>query len=328
MIKLPFLLLPFCILVLPPLSKRNYHFLLLVFVLCSTYIAIRASIYYISHVSEVQALYLKSKTIPLPLNHVRFSLMLSMSIFLVAYLYVKKQWFWHPIETKILGGVTIFLFVFLHFLSVRSGLLAFYALVLIAAAWYAYRTKQYKIIAIAAILALVIPSVSYVAIGTFRNKIKNTVEDIRNTKYEYYANFHSMTARVFSYKVAGKLIKENPILGVGIGNLEREVHKTYITNYSEIKPNSRLMPHNQFINFAVAFGIVGLGLFCVGFYGILYFKEYRQNVVLLVQFLIVSISFMFESTLETQLGANFSLLFILIPLYYMVSNETREEKTI
>ena len=243
-------------------------------------------------------------------------------------LHYKKQWFWHPIEVKIMAGITIFLFFFLHLLSVRSGLLAFYSLALILAFVYAWQTKKYKIIALALTLAILIPGVSYVAVPTFKNKVANTMEDIRNSKYEYYANFHSMTARMFSYRVGIHLIQENPVFGVGIGNLEREVQKDYITNYSEIKPTSRLMPHNQFIDFLVAFGCFGTLIFCVGFYGVLFIKRYRQNIVLLVQFLTISISFLFESTLETQLGANFTLVFLFIPLYFTVSNEKGEEGNI
>ena len=173
-----------------------------------------------------------------------------------------------------------------------------------------------------------LPVVSYFAIGTFKNKVKNTVEDVRNTKHEYYANFHSLTARVFSYKVAWHLIKENPITGVGIGNLEREVNKAYIENYSEIKAKSRLKPHNQYLNYTTAFGFLGLIIFIIGFYGILFYKKYRTNVILLVNYLIITISFLFESTLETQLGANFTLCFLIIPLYFIVSNGKAKEGTI
>lgn len=328
MIKVPFLLLPFSILVLPKLSLKRYHFLILTFVLCSVFIAVKATIYYLLHPTEVQELYLRSKTIPLPLNHVRYSLMLSLSIFLSAYLYIKKEWFFSPVETKIYGGFALFLFIFLHLLSVRSGLLAFYILAVMIVLAYAWRTKKYKQMALALSIFIAIPLASFFAVPTFKNKVTNTIEDINNTQYEYFANFHSLTARVFSYKVAYHLIQKSPIMGVGIGNLEREVNKQYISEYNEITPGNRLMPHNQFLNFTVAFGLLGLIIFCIGFYGILFFKKYRTHSVLLVQLLIISISFLFESTLETQLGANFTLSFIVIPLYYLVSNASREEATI
>lgn len=326
MIKFPFLLLPFSILILPKLSKEKYYFLLLVFVLCSFYVSFQAIIYYFNHKEEVNLLYLQSKTVPLPLNHVRFSLMLSVSIFLAGYLCYKKVWFIHPVEVKIVGLIALFLFVFLHYLSVRSGLLAFYVLAILLAFSYAYTTKKYRVMVLVLSLSLALPIGSYFAIDTFKNKVKNTMEDLNNSDQEYIANFHSMTARFFSYRVAYKLIKKNPYFGVGIGNLDREVQKMYISSYPSIRSSSRLMPHNQFVDFTVAFGFIGLFVFILAFYGILFFKKYRGNIVILVQFLVITISFLFESTLETQLGANFSLVLIIIPLYYLISNESREDK--
>lgn len=324
-LKVPFLLMPFSILFLPKLSEKRFHFLILTFILCSFYISLNAGLYYIKNTDAVHEMYLRSKAIPLPLNHVRYSLMLSMSIFLGAFLYIKKTYFYSPAETKIIAIITLFLFVFLHLLSVRSGLLAFYILTVVVAFGYALKTKKYKLVSIALLIFAMLPVISYFSIGTFRNKVANTIEDVRNTKYEYYANFHSLTARVFSYKVAWHLIKENPLTGVGIGNLEREVNKAYIENFAEIQPKSRLKPHNQFFNYTTSFGFIGLALFILGFYGVLFFKKYRSDIILLVNFLILTISFLFESTLETQLGANFALCFIIIPLYFIISNgETKE----
>lgn len=323
MLKVPFLLLPLTILFLPKLSEKRYHFLILIFILCSFYIALDASLYYLRNMEEVHERYIHSKVIPLPLNHVRYSLILSMSIFLSAYLFVKKVWFLSPIESKIIAGISLFLFLFLHLLSVRSGLLAFYILTLVIAFGYALKTKKYKFVGIALLTFAMLPVISFFTIGTFKNKVANTLEDLHNTKYEYYANFHSLTARVFSYKVAWHLIQENPVVGVGIGNLEREVQKTYIENYSEIVPAWRIKPHNQYINYLTAFGIVGLSLFMIGFYGVLFYKKYRTNLILLVNFLIISISFLFESTLETQLGGNFAICFLIIPLYYIIGNDEK-----
>ena len=86
------------------------------------------------------------------------------------------------------------------------------------------------------------------------------------------------------------------------------------------------MPHNQYIFTMVGFGAVGTLIFYFGFYGILFFKPYRNDLIICIQFLIVSISFLFETTLETQLGNNFSLSFLIIPLYFLISNDGREKE--
>ena len=77
MIKVPFLLIPLALFFLPRLSLKRFQFILWVFAMTVFVIAIKAMVYFLGHIDEVIKLYSISKTMPLPLNHVRFSLMLS-----------------------------------------------------------------------------------------------------------------------------------------------------------------------------------------------------------------------------------------------------------
>ena len=324
MIKIPFLILPVILFFLPKLSLKKLQFVLLAFMLGVLFIAIQGSIHYLGHREEVHRLYLMSKTLPLPLNHVRYSLMLSLSIVIGGYLIYKKVWFLYSFEKYIIMGITGFLFVFLHLLSVRIGLLTFYAIAFVLALLISLKMKKKTIVLYVLGAMLLIPAVSYVAVKPFKNIVTNTLNDLKYTKYQYLANTHSLTARAFSYRVAGKLIKENPVFGVGIGDLEEQVNRTYIKEYPEIK--IRLKPHNQFLNYTVAFGFVGIIIFCLCFYGLLWNKNLRNSLLVIVPFLLLTISFLFESTLETQLGANFSLCFLFIPLWFIISNSENKEE--
>lgn len=319
MLKIPFLLLPPAILFLPPLSTKRYHSLLLIFVLFSFFIGIKSVLYFALHGDEVLNLIARSKTMPLPLNHVRFSLMLCLAIFLAGYLFVRKTYFFHRFEIYFNGFCAVFLFFFLHLLSVRSGLLAFYVLTGALLLVWGWQTRSYKLVLSALAGLVLLPVLAYFLLSPFRGKVKNTLNDISGVKHEYYANFQSITARVFSYKVALEIIQDHPVLGVGVGNLERETQLVYIKNYREIRPEWRLKPHNQILYSLVAFGVLGTMIFLLAMYGVLFERRFRHNIILMVQFLIMSISFLFEGTLETQLGANFSICFLILPIYDQIS---------
>lgn len=320
LLKIPFLLLPPAILFLPRLSTKRYHSLLWIFMLFSFFIGVKSVVYFGLYSAEVLSLIDSSETIPLPLNHVRFSLMLCLAIFFAGYLFLKKVYFVHRFEVYFNGFCTVFLFFFLHLLAVRSGLLAFYVLVASLLVVWGWRTRRFKLVFGSLAGLLLMPVLAYFLLSPFRGKVKNTLTDLSGVQHEYFANFQSITARIFSYKVALEVIQENPVLGVGVGNLERETQLVYIQNYREIKPEWRLKPHNQFLFSLVAFGGVGTLVFLLAMYGVLVEKRFRSDVVLMGQFLILTVSFVFESTLETQLGANFSLCFLILPIYYSTSN--------
>lgn len=323
MIKVPFLLLPVVVLFLPKLSLKRFQFILWSFFITVVIISLKAIIYYFGHVDEVNQLYLQSKTMPLPLNHVRFSLILAFAAFIGFYFIWKKVWFFAILERYLTVLLTLFVIVFLHILSVRSGLLAFYILGFCVLIVVAVRLKKFWILIVSGLLFVGLMALSYLFVGSFKAKIENTIEDLNYTQYEYYANFHSLTGRVFSYRVAGHLVKQNPVVGVGIAELDSEVKRTYITQYSEIIPDKRLKPHNQFLSYTVAFGFSGLLLFCVFMYGCLTVEVFRKSVLVLLPLLLISISFLFENTLETQLGTNFTLFILLIPIWFLLSEKDR-----
>jgi hypothetical protein len=76
----------------------------------------------------------------------------------------------------------------------------------------------------------------------------------------------------------------------------------------------------------VAFGIIGFSLFMFGFYYVFFYKKNLfLDVFLLLQFVMVSTSFLFEGTIETQLGVNYVLIFTLLPLYFIESNRKELE---
>ena len=122
-------------------------------------------------------------------------------------------------------------------------------------------------------------------------------------------NGQSLTMRIYFWKAALHLIKLNPIFGVGTGDVQTELNKTYVQTQSPLKEEWYKRPHNQFLTITVALGVTGLVIFLIGiFYPIVSLKKHLP--VLCWPFIALAlVSFILEDTLETQAGLSFYAFF-------------------
>jgi O-antigen ligase len=311
-LQLPFLALPLGFWLLPPIPTPNVRRLWILLVLVTVVSAILSTGNYLLHVEEINAMYLQSKVMPTEPDHIRFSLIITLAIGAAALLLYNPG-----LQTRLrpwLVAAIIGLAFYQHLLAVRSGLVTLYAIGVLGILWLVFRAKQYKKAAFLGVTLILLPLFSYVFFPTFRNKSANTREDVGRVSQTSSANNYSLVGRVFSYKVALMVIKDNPWFGVGKADMEQELATHYKREFPNIQPEAYILPHNQYLYSAVAFGSVGLLLFIVSFYyaGLTRWPSYSP--LLLIQYLIVTLSFLVEYTLETQIGIAFSLFFLLLAL--------------
>ena len=115
-------------------------------------------------------------------------------------------------------------------------------------------------------------------------------------------NHYSDGNRLLSIKLGLEIGNVNPILGIGIGDLEKEIFSKYENNYPEILPEVRLTPHNQYVYVYAACGAIGLLLFLISTLYPLFSKESYSNYLFLSIYIILLSSFLSEATIENQLG--------------------------
>jgi len=309
-LKLPFLLFPLAFTMQSSLTKANYQLILKFFLFMMFVTEAGSLINYMIDFEQVNQLYLQSKIMPVISNHVRYSLMACSAVYIAYYLYRES-------DEKVYLYLSIFFFFFIHVLAVRSGLLAVYLLVG-AYGVYTIIKKRYlesRLLVLTSVLMLLL---SFFVLPSFQNKLLNTQQDLSHInnddiEEEKKASDFSLVGRKYSYKVGLELFSNSPILGVGIGNIDAEVTKMYKEEHPMII--KILMPHNQFIRLLAESGVVGLLVFLYGFYFFLFRnKNYLKSPVLLMHYGLITISFLFEGTMETQLGFNFTLFFIVLTL--------------
>ena len=122
-------------------------------------------------------------------------------------------------------------------------------------------------------------------------------------------NGHSILERIEYWKTGWQVIKENWVYGVGTGDKKIAMEKMYERKESRLLPERRLRAHNTYITFCLTFGLFGLVFFCYILYNFLRFQLKNQSLIGFLFICVAIITFIFEDSLETQMGVSFFAFF-------------------
>ncbi len=305
-IKLPFLLLPFAFFLLPPFSRKAFRSLVTGMLLLTSLVAAGVLINYFLHFETVNLMIRRGQHMPMPLNHIRFSLLIGLVILYGLHQVMRGQ---RDLQWRLQLGLSIFLILFLHLLSVRTGLLAFYAALGLGILRFIWSSKRYALGAILITGMLATPLAAYWLLPSFRTKINYMRWEMHLRKHQNEAAVdYSDAGRILSWKIGWDLFTKHPLIGVGAGDLRREVNSRYKDDYPNFE--QRRMPHNQFLSVLAGTGIIGFVFFTWGMLGpLLYQKGYREELFPLVC-TVLWLSFMVENTVENALGVAIYVLFL------------------
>ncbi|PTM14009.1 MAG: hypothetical protein DA408_04535 [Bacteroidetes bacterium] len=310
-IKVPFVVLPLAFLLLPrfrlPDVQRLLYFMLLFFSLVSTGIVLN----YINHYEPLTELIKKGHHIPTPGNHIRYSLLVAWTIMGGIYLLTEGYYYRYRGERWLIGGLIFFLFVFLHLLSVKSGLLVLYICLAGGIVQYGWQRRAFLAGALGLGLLVCLPLIAYQTIPTFKNKVTYFLYDMFMYQQGQGAHY-SDSGRLASLHAGWHIATDHRLWGVGTANIRDAVRHFFVAeypNYPEV-----FMPQNQFLFTWAATGIFGLLLTVFAFlFPIFYRQNYRHWLFLNFQLAIFAI-IMIEHALENAVGIAhylfFSLLFL------------------
>ncbi len=154
-----------------------------------------------------------------------------------------------------------------------------------------------------------IANVEYMESSSINDRTHQIIWEIYNYNMGNNPNGHSLTMRLEFWKAALGIIKENFWFGVGTGDVNTAFLEQYEKTNSPLDAHNRLRAHNQYLEIAVALGIIG-------FFAFIFCLLYpvwlnRKNLhYFYAAFLIIALTSMLtEDTLETQAGITFFALF-------------------
>ncbi|TAE89055.1 MAG: O-antigen ligase domain-containing protein [Bacteroidetes bacterium] len=312
-IKLPLLLYPIAWANVGKFSESQLKLIFYTLVVTIVVSCCGILIYYFIHFEEVNQLYLQSKIMPGPINHIRFSLMAVITAYLIYYFLATYRCFMNDRTVKLLVMSAVFLIIFLHIYSVRSGILGLYIVILICLINYVVKSKNYKNTLLAAAFLMFICLTSFLFSPTLRNKILNTKKDVEVYQNNQDPNYNSLSTRVVSYKVAYQIFKENIWWGCGLGDLEQKNINEFRTNYPTIV--TPIIPHNQFIYYLAAVGIVGCFIFLLSFTAFFWVNRFYTFELIQVSYITLLVAFQFEAMIETQVGVACTIIILFLPYH-------------
>lgn len=122
-------------------------------------------------------------------------------------------------------------------------------------------------------------------------------------------NGKSLLEKMESLKAGLTIIRENPVTGVGVGDIKESFAKAYRQNKTKLTVENQHLTHNQFLTTWIVAGIACFVVFCA-FWFLQLVTALRINAFEWTGFLVITLlSFLIEDTLQTQTGICFAAFF-------------------
>ena len=306
--KLPWLIIPFSIAALEKPEANFIDFFVAFLVLLINVSGLIVLINYYSNYSFYTEQIAIAKNIPTPLNHIRYSLMVAFSGIASIYYFASNTTRISAYDRIFFGFSSLFLFIFLHILSVRSGLIAYYGAAFYLMVYFSVQLKKWWLIPIVLLILLAMPYFAYHNVKSFHNKVDYMMYDFEQMR-NHDIGHNSDSRRLQSLQIGWALIKEKPFLGHGVGHVEHATAAYYEANFPEVEAYNRKVPHNQFVFSSVEMGIVGLLLLLLSLAIPIQSVGLFKDPLYLSLAIIILLSCLVENTFESQVGMSFYLVF-------------------
>lgn len=142
----------------------------------------------------------------------------------------------------------------------------------------------------------------YLNMNNVSKRIHQIIWEYDRYREGYDYNNHSIIMRWAFWKTGLKIFLKNRWIGVGTGDVNDAFLAQYEEDDSILFEKNRLRAHNQYLTYAITYGIIGLFvfLFCL-FYPAWNTKAYNNPLYFLF-FSMMLLSMLTEDTLETQVG--------------------------
>jgi len=293
--NLAYLSLPLTIILLPSLTSGQRHNVFGFYILIVSISTVPVFWNYMMNFDEVTLSLGSGKAIPTPIDHVRYSIMVAIACVFSSIMFIRREKFFDKNGRRFFLFMSIYLFLTVHVLAVRSGIGLTYIGLILSGTLLLFQAKKYVLIALLWGGMAISPILAYYAIPSFQNKIKYTRYDLSLSKSGQGAGY-SDSERLRSYKIGLDIWNDYKILGIGTGDLRREVGKRYFERYTE--GGRAFSPHNQVIKLLASSGLLGLFFFLISFFMPFFWRKKFTDPYVLALIGIIFVSFMIEATLE------------------------------
>jgi hypothetical protein len=158
-------------------------------------------------------------------------------------------------------------------------------------------------------------NVNYQKLSSLKARIYETMWEYDDYIHGGDPNGHSLVQRFEYWKTSFNLIRKNPLIGVGTGDINLAFDKEYALEHSRLDKGHRLKSHNQYLSITVTFGILGLIIFLFALIYPMFVNQNYKDYFFVTFWIFIMISMLTEDTIETQVGVSFFIFFFTLFLF-------------
>lgn len=252
-----------------------------------------------------------------PMHHGYLSMYILLSLAYLVYVALHKEETERPHKILAYSSLIVSIIIltaYLFILQSRSGLLGLILLTVGVLHVIFFKLRRYLLgVVLLSCIAAVVATILLV-VPTSQHRLSDTLAKV--------AAHDQSDERYIISKASFNVVKENMPWGVGVGDRMDELVAEYQRMGAEKQYWRRYNPHNQFVDTLMTTGILGLLVLSV----ILILPAIdcirNKNYLFLAFLFIVTLSALFESILERQMGINF---FCFLYFLFMVESKNNTE---
>ncbi len=314
--KIPLLLIPLAIYLMPALKRTEWIWIQLIFLATQSVVAAATLIRFAFTYEEQMQRVAENAYIDIigSISHIYFGLLLGWSAIVGIHLWGEVWREWKPAWHVPVLVVLLFNAVAIHVLVSRTGLIGFYGgLAALGGVWLWQRRKRWLVLGLLAVLAA-LPVLAYYTVPSFQTRVRVTIWDAEQYYYQPDLDLdlsdNSLSLRLLAWEASWGIIRDHPWLGVGMEDVGQEMLSQYkIRKLSDKGDNLLTNPHNQYLKQWAGAGIPGLLLLLLALFQPLW-ESRRQLSPLVAAFVVMmALAMCFESLLERQIGMSMFALF-------------------
>lgn len=315
--KIPFLLLPWSVALLPDFSQRQKTVLVLGYLSAQTVVAlISLGMAAVDLEATMEAVERNASiTVATGASHIYFGLTLAFAACLGIFWWLQD----HPPqffkqERWLILALGLLDFVALHFFTSRTGLLALYAGLGLGGLFYLVQRRAWRLGLVLLLLLTLTPTLAFYLVPSFRVRVEVTLWD-----YEQYQQpgadltYNSASLRLLAWETATEIIAKHPFTGVGLRDVKDEMEVQYARNGALDRAEVPLDdPHNQYLHYLVGAGVGALLLLLFVLLYPLWLLRGPSQVLMAALIGTMLAALAFESILQRQIGMTYFALFYVL----------------
>ena len=322
-LRLPFLLLPLAFSQLPPLSKKQFQSLLFTFFVVILVNCLLVLTNYALHFNAITQKLGQGQAMPFLKEHITFSIMAAYAFFIGIELWAADSFSEKKWVKNTVAALTLVLFISLHIIAVRTGILALYVCLILRGLFFIVQSRRYIVGLLGFVVLGAIPMLSYQFLPSFQQRVNYAIWDFEQYKAGD-PDAKSDSERIISLKIGAQIFSENKLFGVGYGDIETAMKPIYLEKYPNLDPK---LPHNQWLLTLMGLGVVGFVLsFAAFWYPLLVQSLFKDFLFLSLHLLVFTFS-MTDIPFETSFSLTFYLFFVSLFLNFKKTRVNNEKST-